>query len=69
MGMQPILPVSVSVKKIKGVARQHYSNGEGVVRCEQTSKTKKTKNKLTVGVKINTNLPYICVAVTMAHNP
>ena len=24
MGMQPILPITVSVRKIKGAARQHY---------------------------------------------
>ena len=34
--MQPILPVTVSVKKIKGAARQCYGDGDGVVLCEQT---------------------------------
>ena len=34
MGMQPILPITVTVKKIKGAARQCY--GGGVVQCEQT---------------------------------
>ena len=33
MGMQPI---RVPVKKIKGVTRQHYGNGNGIARCEQT---------------------------------
>ena len=32
MGMQPILPVTVSVKKIKGTT----VNGDGVILCEQT---------------------------------
>ena len=36
MGMQPILPVTVLVKKIKGAAHQCYGHGDGVVRCEQT---------------------------------
>ena len=32
--MQPIIPVTVTVKKIKGAAHQRY--GDGVARCEQT---------------------------------
>ena len=36
MGMQPILPITVSIKKIKGAARQCYGNGDGVIWCEQT---------------------------------
>ena len=36
MGMQPILPVTVPIKKIKGVTSQCYGDGDGVVRCEQT---------------------------------
>ena len=36
MGVQPILPVTVPVKKIKDAARQCYGDGDGVVRCEQT---------------------------------
>ena len=36
MGIQPSLPVKVPVKKIKGVARERYSDGDGVARCEQT---------------------------------
>ena len=38
MGMQPILPVTVPIKKIKGVTNQCYGDGDGdgVVRCEQT---------------------------------
>ena len=36
MGMQPILPITVSVKKIKSAARQRYDDGDEVVRCEQT---------------------------------
>ena len=35
MDMQPILPVTVPVKKIKGAARQRYGDGDGVVRCKQ----------------------------------
>ena len=34
MGMQPILPITVPIKKIKGATRQCYGNG--VIRCEQT---------------------------------
>ena len=36
MGMQPIVPVTVSVKKIKGATHQSYGDGDGVVQCEQT---------------------------------
>ena len=36
MGMQPILPVTVPIKKIKGATHQCYGDGDGVVRCEQT---------------------------------
>ena len=36
MGTQPILPVTVSIKKIKGAARQCYGDGDRVVQCEQT---------------------------------
>ena len=36
MGMQPILPVIVLVKKIKGTAHECYGDGDGAVRCEQT---------------------------------
>ena len=32
MGMQPILSITVSFKKIKGAAHQCY--GDGVVRCD-----------------------------------
>ena len=37
MYMQPILAITVPVKKIKGAARQCYGDGDGdgVVRCEQ----------------------------------
>ena len=37
MDTQPILPVTVSVKKIKGAARQRYGDGDGdgVVRCQK----------------------------------
>ena len=34
-GMQPILLVTVSVRKIKGVDRQHYAGSDGDARCEQ----------------------------------
>ena len=34
--MQPILPVTLLVKKIKGAARQHHGDGDGVVWCEKT---------------------------------
>ena len=36
MGMQPILPVTVPVKKIKGATHQCYGGGDGGIRCEQT---------------------------------
>ena len=36
MGMQPVLPITLTIKKIKGTARQCYSDGDGVVRCEWT---------------------------------
>ena len=36
MGIQPILPITVPFKKMKGAARQCYVDGDGVVRCEQT---------------------------------
>ena len=35
MGMEPILPVSVPVKKIKRAARQHYIDGDVDARCER----------------------------------
>ena len=38
MGMQPILPVTVPVKKIKGADRQHYIDGDVNTQCEQTFK-------------------------------
>ena len=34
--MQPILSVTLTVKKIKGAANQRYSDSDGIVRCEQT---------------------------------
>ena len=34
MGMQPILPITVTVKKIKGTARQCYGDDDRVVQCE-----------------------------------
>ena len=34
MGMQPILPITVLVKKTKGAA--HQRDGDGVIRCEHT---------------------------------
>ena len=44
MGMQPILPVTVPFKKIKGEGFRCYGdgNGDGVVRCEQTFTVKHT---------------------------
>ena len=36
MGMQPVLPVKVPIKKLKGAAHQCYNDSDGVVRCEQT---------------------------------
>ena len=41
MGTQPILPITVSVKKIKGAAHQRYGEGDRVVRCEQTIHTER----------------------------
>ena len=35
MGMQPILPTTMPIKKIIGAARQLYDVSYGVVRCEQ----------------------------------
>ena len=35
MGMQPILPLTLSVTKIKCAARQRYGDGDGVARYEQ----------------------------------
>ena len=37
-GMQPILPVTVHVKKIKSAARQRYGDGDRVVKGEQIFK-------------------------------
>ena len=34
--MEAIPPVTVSVKKIKGAARQCYGDGGGIVWCEET---------------------------------
>ena len=36
MDMQPILSVTVPVRKIKGTVHQYYVDYDGVVRCEQT---------------------------------
>ena len=36
MDNQPILPVTVPVKKIKGATHQCYGGGDRVVQCEQT---------------------------------
>ena len=36
VGMQPILPNTVPIKKIKGVTHQQYGDSRGVLRCEQT---------------------------------
>ena len=35
MGMQPILPITVPIKKIiKGATRQHYGDGDEIAWCE-----------------------------------
>ena len=34
MGMQPILPVTVPVKNIKGAACQRYGDGDAIDWCE-----------------------------------
>ena len=34
--MQPILPITVHARKMKGAARQLFRDGDGVVRSEQT---------------------------------
>ena len=35
MGMQPILPITVPIKKIiKGATHQHYGDGDGIAWCE-----------------------------------
>ena len=36
MGMQPILPVTLPVKKIKGAARQYYGDDDRAIWCKQT---------------------------------
>ena len=33
MGMQPILPVTLPFKKIKGAACQRYGDSNGVIQC------------------------------------
>ena len=33
--MQPILPVTVPIKKIKGATRQRYGDGDGIAWCER----------------------------------
>ena len=37
MGMQPILLITLPVKKIKSAVRQHYGDGDAVIWCEWTS--------------------------------
>ena len=44
MGMQPILPIIVPVKKIKGAAHKRYGDGDGVVQCGQTINMKDALN-------------------------
>ena len=36
MGMQPIMPITVPIKNVKGAARKRYGDGDGdgVVWCE-----------------------------------
>ena len=34
MGMQPILPITVTVKKIKGAIHQCYGDSDGFTQCE-----------------------------------
>ena len=34
MGLQPILPITVPIKNIKGATRQHYGDGDGIAWCE-----------------------------------
>ena len=35
MGMQPILSITVPIKKIiKGATHQHYGDGDGIAWCE-----------------------------------
>ena len=38
MGIQPILPITVTVKKIKDAAHKCYGDGDGVVLCERAFK-------------------------------
>ena len=47
VGIQPILPVTVTVKKIKGVARQCYGDGDEVIQCEQALRITKLQQLLT----------------------
>ena len=43
--MQPILPITVPVKNVKGVARQCYVDGDGIARCEQPLSPENTHGK------------------------
>ena len=36
MGVEPVLPITVAGKKIKGAAHQYYGGSDRVVRCELT---------------------------------
>ena len=40
MGMEPILPIAVTVKKIKGATHQCQGDDDRVVRCERALKTR-----------------------------
>ena len=40
IGMQPILPITVTVKKMEGTAHQCYGDADGVIRCEQALRVK-----------------------------
>ena len=46
MGMQPIPPTTVPVKKIKGLAHQCYGDGDGVVSCKQALIQKRLRRRL-----------------------
>ena len=73
IGVQPILSVTVSVKKIKGAARQRYGDSNGVVRCEQTLTVNDTLTgsclRCLGGGGDDADLPVSAVLSRRAHHP
>ena len=56
MSVQPILPITGLVRKIKGAAHQCYGDGDGVVRCEETFNLFDITCKQHYRTALNTNL-------------